>query len=174
MPDLIFVFRSVPSERDLFWQALRASGLVAEAVTSVSQLAPFGIAVARLESPRADANEMDRDVARAGAAKRQAEAVETLERELSALHPKIVAFVGLSLYAAALGARAEEALAAVELDTTDEGRPSDRSSLTFKLRVPFAGAVAVALPAASRTVRPDVLLHCYKSLARLRGERSDR
>lgn len=175
MTDLVFVFRNLPKPTDPFWQLLMLSGLTAsERASDTPTAARHGIGLARLAATRASRDEIDPDIARSGAMERMAAAVEELEASLAKLHPRIVAFTGLQLYASALGSRAEDALA----DFHDEAAETDellhRSILTFRLRVKFAGGIAVSIPAFSKRTPPEVLINSYRELARLRAELTPR
>ncbi|MBI3820778.1 MAG: hypothetical protein HY286_18970 [Planctomycetes bacterium] len=173
MFDLVFVARKAPPATDLFWQALSKSGLAnIKLPATVGALAPFGIQLVTFEVPRAPRDEIDRDAAAARAREMQATAADRLEKELRALGPRIVVFIGAALYASVVGIRADDASDAMQQNSQldDSQLRVDRSSLTFQIRAPFAGAIAVAVPADSRMTNPEQLYNRYAGLAALRAE----
>ena len=108
------------------------------------------------------ASDVDRDAAFEKARDAAGANVERLEAEGFARGARVVAFVGLALYAAALGAR-------LEAEDADEGA-RDRFERTFRARARFGGAVAVAIPSPSRQIPIERVVARVRDLARLCAE----
>ncbi|HKE02260.1 MAG TPA: hypothetical protein VKE69_14675 [Planctomycetota bacterium] len=142
---------------------LVARGPVGDDMAEALRMAGFAAAPRLpLALPKVATTEVDRDAAVERAREEAARAVEALEREIASIGAKVVAFLGMSLYAAAVGARV-----AFE-DDVDEAL--DRFQRTFRARVRFGGAVAVAIPSPSRAIPVERVVARLRELSLLRAE----
>jgi hypothetical protein len=183
--DLAFVARALPKGDDLFWRALDGSGLTQRPCPPEipARLDEEGIAIFTLPIARAPKGEIDREAAVERAREKLANDVEELERRIAARAPRLIAFLGTSLYAAALGPRAMplegevDDVATADDDDAAAAAPRSRpdpSERSFASRARFGGAVAVAIPHISRQVPPALFLERMRALAELRRELSQR
>ncbi|MBL8692852.1 MAG: hypothetical protein JNJ88_02025 [Planctomycetes bacterium] len=175
--DLLFVARPgrrSPFERedDFFWGALCEAGLTrgVRGPAQKSALAADGIALATLEIPRMPRGELDVDAALERSRETLATRVSELERAIARQQPRIVAFLGMSLYAAAVGGRVDP----TDLEDQESEGATDRSAQTFRARARFAEAIAVALPVPSRFTPESLVLSRYRDLAALRVELTEK
>jgi hypothetical protein len=173
--DLVFVVRSVPRKNDPFWEALAAAHLTAElaAPDRTEPLTRAGIAIWTLDWEKPPKGDLDREAAEYRARQSLAENAARLERRVNSERVRLVAFVGASLFAAALGERfaAAEGVDAQPLDDEDAGprRGPDLAERTLSSPIPFGGAAAVAVPASPRFTTASLYLRRYLDLSALRA-----
>lgn len=160
----------MPAKADPFWTLLAEARIVPpwRAEPDPAELSRHGVAL--LIARRASRNQIAMDDMGDTVIANENDAWRVgLEADALAARPEIVAFLGVSLYARALGERAADALA--DLTPDDESAApaasESRASLTFRMCAQFAGARAVALPAATKKSDPQPVLHCYHLLSDL-------